>query len=227
VDAKGRVIADLNTFDPPLNELHAAIVRVDPDTDARVRVSDLKNPAQGRILCLITDLTLEDSGQILISTLPDCTFSFAEIYRVQPKTGKRRLLSDFTNAEQGILATTNGYTGTAVETSGQILVNALGTIEQVDLILRVDPKTGQRTVLSNLHDSAQGILCQVPAGLAVESSKNIVVTAVKNPTTNGTDSLFRVNPKTGRRALLSDSDNPAQGPSFSGAVTYIAVAPND
>jgi len=148
------------------------------------------------------------------------------ILRVQPKTGKRQLLSDFTNAEQGVLAGFSSVIGIglAVETSGQILVNATGTT--AELILRIDPTTGQRTVLSNLYDAAQGPLGQSPAGLAVKSSGAIVVGAYKNPVISDTQSLFRVNPQTGRRALLSDSDNPAQGPPFI-AITSIAIVLED
>ena len=231
VDAKGRVIADLQTTDPPLYELDAAVVRVGPDTDERTIVTDLSNPAQGGPdeginRTIISDLAIEHSGKILISTLRT-DFSSPAIFRVQPESGKRQLLSDFTNAKQGVLANLVGSPGAmAVETSGQILVNAFGTTGFVGgLILRIDPKTGQRIVLSDLNDAAQGTLCQLPGGLAVESSGNIIVGATKNPATT-TQSLFRVNPKNGQRVLLSDSDNSAQGPPFR-VVTYIAVVPQD
>jgi hypothetical protein len=61
---------------------------------------------------IITDLAIERSGEILIFTSPSTA-----IFRVRPKTGKRRLLSDFTHAEQGVLA---GFaiSGMAVENSG-------------------------------------------------------------------------------------------------------------
>ena len=229
VDAKGRVIADLQTADPPLFALNAAVVRIDPETDERTVVTDLTNPRQGEPdagsnRTFIGGLALDHSGKILISTLSGEGYSSAALFEVQPQTGKRKLLSDCTDAEQGVLANLFGFIGMAVKTSGEVLVNAYGTAVGAELILRIDPKTGQRTVPSNLNDPAQGPLCQAPAGLAVESSGNIVVGAYKNPATT-TMSLFRVNSSTGQRTLLSDSDNPAQGPSFGPAVSYIAVVP--
>jgi hypothetical protein len=109
VDAKGRVIANLQTSDPSLNELGQAVVRVDPDTDQRTVVTDLTNPRQGEPdeainRTFVSDLTLERSGKILISTIFGVGYSSAAIFRVHPQTGKRKLLSDFTNAEQGVLA---------------------------------------------------------------------------------------------------------------------------
>jgi hypothetical protein len=110
----------------------------------------------------------------------------------------------------------------AVETSGQILINA-ATLEG-DIILRIDPTTDQRTVLSTLNDAAQGPLCYAPYGIAVQSSGGIVVGAAKYP--EDTMALFRVHPRTGRRVLLSESDNPAQGPPFRTLIS-IAIVPKD
>ncbi len=57
----------------------------------------------------------------------------------------------------------------------------------------------------------------------VEKSGNILVSDRSDPFAEPI-SLFRVDPKTGQRTVLSDSHNPAQGPAFI-AVTYIAVVP--
>jgi len=58
----------------------------------------------------------------------------------------------------------------------------------------------------------------------VESSGAIVVSAAKSDNLAGV--LLRVNPVTGGRTVLSDSDNPAQGPPFV-VVSYIAIVPKD
>ena len=177
---------------------------------------------------LIIDLAVEHSGKILIGTADTSSeFVGAEIFRVHPVTGKRRLLSDFANAAQGAdvvdLAVT---TGLVIETSGQILVASGNSLAAPrNLLLRIDPKTGQRTVLSDFDNPAQGHVGVTLQGVAVEQSGKIIVGAMSDPFVD-TFSLFRVKPKTGRRTLLSDSNNPAQGPPFIG-IADIAVVPKD
>jgi hypothetical protein len=228
VNAKGKVIANLDRSAPPLFQPDSALVRINPKTDARVLVSELLNPAQGLAFSgFIQDLALEHSGKILIATenveqLPEK----AALFRVNPVTGRRIILSDFTNPGQGAdVVDLGAATGClAVESSRQILVASGGFRH---LLLRVDPKTGQRTVLSDFDNPAQGILGASLNGVAVETSGDIVV-GVGDAAIGSLAStlLFRVMPKTGLRALLSDSGNPAQGPSFV-TIVYIAVVPKD
>jgi len=117
-------------------------------------------------------------------------------------------------------------TGLAVEASGKILVASGGSVlAPRNLLFRIHPKTGKRTVLSDFDNPAQGTLGQSLRGVAVEESGKIIVGVGKIGHADAT-LLFRVNPKTGQRALLSDSDNPAQGSPFS-ALVYIAVVPKD
>ena len=180
--------------------------------------------AGGDFGSLINDLALERSGKILITTLAGVDNSTTAIYRVQPKTGKRKLLSDCTNAEQGVLCSLFGIDGIGVEESRQIAVNARGCpTAYASCIMRIDPETGRRTVLSNFGDNCASGYCS-PEGLAVESSGAIVVSAAKSDNLAGV--LLRVNPVTGGRTVLSDSDNPAQGPPFV-VVSYIAIVPKD
>ena len=68
-------------------------------------------------------------------------------------------------------------------------------------LFRVDPTTGARTLLS---DFGVGTPAGVdPFGVAVESSGNILVTD-SNAGTGGLGALFRVDPSTGARTILSD-----------------------
>lgn len=137
----------------------------------------------------------------------------------------RQLLSDFTNPAQGAVGGRLIFPGLAVETSGKILV-ASGPSDLLprNLLFRIHPKTGQRTVLSDFDDPTQGTIETDLSGVAVENSRQILVCA-HDPNTYAAR-LFRVNQATGQHTVLSDSDNPAQGPSFL-APTYIAVVPKD
>ena len=106
VDAEGQVIATLDRSKPPAFKPRYGLVRIDPKTDERALITFLTNPAQGMLESdsHIADLAIERSGKILIYTVLGVDYSSMAIFRVRPKTGKRRLLSDFTNAEQGVLA---------------------------------------------------------------------------------------------------------------------------
>jgi hypothetical protein len=99
------------------------------------------------------------------------------IVRVDPVTGKRSLLSDFTNPAQGVTGLAPSW-GAAIETPGQILVDS-NKMESGgrDLLLRIDPNTGNRVVLSDVNNAAQGPLGAYLGGIAVEKSraKEIIV----------------------------------------------------
>jgi hypothetical protein len=221
VDAFGRVVTNLNLV---------ALVRVASRIDTRVIVSNLLNPAQGSLSatcsalssCYITDLTLDPLGAILLGVNDGGAHS--ALYRVDPVTGYRSLLSNFNNTAQGADVVYLGDTGLTVEKpSGRILANSGGYVNAPrNLLLRIDPITGQRAVLSDFDNPAQGPTGLDLSGLGVETRGTIIVGAIL-PT--GGWAIFRVNQQTGQRVLLSDSTNPQQGLSF--GVTYLAVVPDN
>ncbi|MGH8532559.1 MAG: hypothetical protein ACREV1_07480, partial [Gammaproteobacteria bacterium] len=92
---------------------------------------------------------------------------------------------------------------------GKILVVQLGNAEMGGdgKLFRVDAANGARSVLSDFANTAQGAEGVDPFGVEVEPTGHILVTV-------GTESkgaLFRVDPKSGARTLLSDFANTAQG----------------
>ena len=215
VDASGQVLLHLQTD-------HPAIVRVDPETGARVLVSELSNGAQGRTAGYILDLTLDHrSGNIFVTDADPV----GAILQVDPETGQRQLVSDFGNPAQGADVLNVVFNdGLAVEGSGQLLVNSgccnvSGPVPR-SLLTRIDPTTGNRTVLSDFDNPAQGALGFTPWGIGVEKSGEIIL-AAGDPVTSSLSGtlLFRVNPTTGERSRLN-----GQGPEFAG-ITYIAVVP--
>ena len=137
-------------------------------------------------------------------------------------TGQRIVLSDFSDPAQGPVAdgaAGDGILGIAVERSGEILVTAKGagspdaggTVFR-DALLRVNPVNGQRTVLSDFGDPAQGPLGgQCSFGVAIEASGTILATDCNNLGSSSGGLLFRIDPLTGQRTVLSDFGNPAQG----------------
>lgn len=231
VDAFGKVLVnDEGAFVVP------AVVRVAPRNDTRVTVTTLWDVSQGGgdlAPCGITDLTLEPprgdpkhpeeaiKGAILIGVNGVC--GRRAIYRVNPVTGYRTLLSDFTDPAQGAVVDLSYSGGLAVEHSGAILANSGGTSPR-NLLLRIDPISGNRTVVSDFDNPAQGPLGANLVGAASQDCGQVIVGA-PDPTT-GRNNLFRVDPRTGRRVLFSDSANPGQGPSFN-KIAYIAVVPHN
>lgn len=205
--------------DPQVNKLF----RVNPATGQRTVVSDFSDPTQGPIPDSaaqdgVLGIAIEGSGQILVTAKgagsPDSGGSVFRdaILRINPVTGKRTLLSDFGDPKQGTLGGQCSF-GIAIETSGKILVTDYNNIANSGggILFRIDPVTGQRTVLSDFGNPLQGDVAQFPSGIAIESSGKILVVA---PFFRGTfpgGALFRIDPVSGQRFLLSDFENTAQG----------------
>jgi hypothetical protein len=88
----------------------------------------------------------------------------------------------------------------------------------------VDPETGTRTLLSDFGDAGQGPVGEVPLGVGVEVAGTILVSnSVVG--TNFRGVLFRVDPRTGRRTLLTDFGDAGQGPVGGAVPAGVAVVP--
>jgi hypothetical protein len=237
VNAQGEIIANLaRQTAGGGSEATSAVVRIDPDTDDRVIVSDLTDPDQGEDIgksTTITDLALQSSGGILIGTSDGSVDGSQEptsrIFRVRPVSGARILRSDFADPAQGHdVGDLAPSIGMAVEASGRLLVaSGYNEIAPRSLLFRIHLKTGERTVLSDFDDPAQGPVFPLGVsfrGVAVENSGKIIVGAHDAENNGDLNLLFRVNPDTGKRKVISDSDISEQGPPF-GAIVNIAVVP--
>lgn len=202
-------------------------------TNSDYLVSNFLNLAQGSLSstcsnpssCNIDDLTLDSLGTIFIGV--NDGGAHTGIYRVDPVTGYRSLVSDFSNATQGADVVYMDNPGLAVEKPfGQILADSGGYYAAPrNLLLRINPITGNRAILSDFDNPAQGPVGTNLTGLGVEALGTIIVGAAP-PNGGGANQIFRVNPLTGRRTLLSDATNPQQGPSFT-VMTYLTVVPHN
>ena len=153
------------------------------------------------LLFLLLALCLPAAGYADITYVIDAeagTGFRGALFRVAQMSGARTVLSDFgAGANQGF-----DPDGVAVETNGQILVidgNA-GTGGR-GALFRVDPVSGVRTMLSDFGAGAnQGV---DPYGVAVETNGQILVIDA-NAGTGMLGALFRVDPVSGARTVLSD-----------------------
>jgi streptogramin lyase len=174
---------------------NGALFRVDPITGARIVLSDFgegDNQGQNPF-----DVAVEASGNILVVDPSVGNGGQGTLFRIDPITGARTVLSDFGEGDnQG-----QAPVGVAVEDSGSILViDRTGSTGQ-GALFRVNPFTGERTLLSDFGvGDNQGVN---PYDVAVEASGNILVIDFDDGT-NDQGALFRVNPITGERTLLSD-----------------------
>jgi glucose/arabinose dehydrogenase len=178
------------------------LFRVHQTTGERTVLSDIEDPLQGPIDIRPSGLAVEETGTILVGG------EFGSLLRVNPKTGRRRELSDFGSFVH--------LDDIAVEEAGTILVLTSG-IALAPRLFRVDQTTGARTVLSNFYDAAQGPTGSNPQGVTVAESGVILVT----DKTAG--KLFQIDPTTGARTVLSDFGKPGEpgvviGHPVSGAV---------
>ena len=122
-------------------------------------------------------MTLDASGNILVTDLDAGTNFHGALFRVNPANGNRTLVSDFGNSAQGTLGTLQGNPhGVALDVYGRILIidGGFGTNGR-GALFRVNPTSGYRTVVSDFGNSAQGTLGLDPVGVALDSSGNILV----------------------------------------------------
>jgi hypothetical protein len=204
-------------------DLRGALLRMDPKTGTRTVLSDFGDSAQGPLGGDPVGVAVETSGTILVTDHFVGTNLGGVLFRVDPQTGMRTVLSDFGDAGQGPRGEVP--LGVAVEVAGTILVsNSVAGTNSRGALFRVDPQTGTRTLLSDLGDAGQGSSGANPLGVAVEVAGTILVSnsAVGM---NFRGVLFRVDPQTGTRTLLSDLGDAGQGPVGGAVPAGVAVVP--
>ncbi len=196
--------------DPNGEDAKGKLFRVDPKNGVRTVLSDFGNTAQGAVGANPLGVAVDLSGHIVVTDPRSGKDSNGALLRVDAKSGARTLLSDFGDPAQGTPGGQIG--GVAVEPSGHILVTAFETgTESKGALFRVDAKSGARTLLSDFGNPAQGALGEDPFSVAVEAAGPILVMDA-NAGTDRKGALFRVDPTSGARTVLSDFGNPAQGP---------------
>jgi len=136
--------------------------------------------------------------------------------------GTRTILSDFGNSAQGPIGggglNAITWAPAGLLGLGQVLVvvdREAGTHNDGG-VFTVNPSTGNRTLLSDFGNSAQGPIGADPTGVVISNGLLGLGTQIyvidSDAGTNGSGGLFRVDPGTGTRTLLTDFGNAAQGP---------------
>ena len=181
----------------------ALLVRVDPLTGARAVVSDFGNPGQGGLGVEPRGVAVEAGGHVFVI---DAQAGFGgagsgqgELVRIDPLTGMRASVSNFgTGANPG-----SNPTSLALEGNGQVLVTDEGhpSTAPLGLLFRVDSPTGIRNILSDFNVGPN--LGREPEGVALEHDGGILVVD-KHAGALNRGMLFRVDPQSGARTIVSD-----------------------
>jgi Tol biopolymer transport system component len=196
-----------------------ALFRVDQNSGIRTVLSDFTNPSQGPIGRAPTGVTVDGDGTILVADVAggtDChadsdgTNGCGALVRVDPTTGNRVVISDFGNPAQGQVG--GGPTSVVRDLDGSYLVvdRDLCTTgaEPCGGLFSVD-HNGNRRVITDFHDTSQGINGAQPTAVIVNADGTILINGCIFPDLNGICSVDRT---TGFRQLYSDLRNPAEGP---------------
>lgn len=190
-----------------------AIFSVDPATGARRVVSDFGDPGQGVLAQgLLFGGAIDVPGNVFVvdDDYGEIGGQFrGALYKIDPTSGVRTFISDFNNASKGLLG--GNPNSVAIDASGDILVTDgdAGT-DGRGVLFRVNPSDGTRTVVSDFGNPAQGERGVDPAGVTIDASGNIFVIDPQAGT-NRSGALFRVNPTTGIRTVVSDFGKSGQG----------------
>ncbi|MBM3115802.1 hypothetical protein [Jeongeupia naejangsanensis] len=205
------------------------LFKVRSDNGQRTLLSDFGDPAQGPLGVYPDSIALRPAllddllgHELVVADASAGTGTRGAVFIVSAVTGTRTLLSDFGNASQGTVDANplSGPVGVAVSPawsaqSGAIyVVVAQAGTQKKGLLVRVNPISGQRTVVSDFGNTAYGPASNglQPGSLSWGSPGNDrVLVQDGNAGTSNLGALYSVDPVSGLRTLLSDFGNTASG----------------
>ncbi|HST24961.1 MAG TPA: hypothetical protein VLJ76_03135 [Gaiellaceae bacterium] len=203
------------------------LVQIDPATGKRTIVSDFENAAQGPIGYTPFGVFVLASNTFLVTDRGQGGGggNGAALWSVE--NGVRTKVTDFDNPSQGPLG--RSPEGVAIDGSGQMWVvdaeagtDCTGFGDHCGGLFRV-AQNGQRTLVSDFGNPAQGPLGDDPVGLVLDADGSFLVID-QFAGACGCGELFRVDATTGQRTLLSDFGNAAQGPTGGRNPSAVAIA---
>jgi hypothetical protein len=224
-----------------------ALFVVNPTSGARTLLSDFGNSAQGPA-GVTPDAVAYSNGLLGLGSAayvidnnagtinPATSEPAGALFAVNPSTGARTLLSDFGDSTQGplgvnpiaiavvpagVLTSVLGVNAGLVVLDDNAGTNGVGVVFIVDC-------NGNRTLFSDLGNSAQGPVAVAPQAITVTqpllglAGTNILLTD-NQAGTNSQGALFAIS-TTGTRTVASDFGNTAQGPTGLDPTGIVATA---
>ncbi|HEY1274026.1 MAG TPA: hypothetical protein VGF25_03920 [Thermoleophilaceae bacterium] len=182
------------------------IIRVDTTTGARSVVSQNAAPVGGPAFVDPLGVVIAPNGDLLVADQNAFAGAGGGVIRVNPATGQRTTVSENASPAGGP-AFVDPFALT-LAANGDILVSDQNAFGGGGGVIRVNPTTGARTVVTQNTAPPGGPLFDAPFGITTEANGNIVVADATLA------ALVRVNPATGARTVLSDNTTPAGSPAF-------------
>ena len=192
------------------------VVRVSRFTGARTVVSDNATPNGGPALVRPTGIAVEADGSLLVTDATAFANGNGGVLRIDPATGVRTTVS-----RMGAPAGTPNLdyaSGLALEPDGDILVTD-DVFPNGGKVVRVDPQTGTRTLVSRNTSPVGGTDFVSPEGVATDAAGDILIT---DGQLGGWGGVTRVDPATGARTTVTHNNDPVGGAFFQ-AVDQLAV----
>jgi len=191
------------------NEERGALFQVSLPSGNRQIVSNFSDSSQGPLGFHPTGVALlNDNSALVVSSGINNNF-LGGIFSVNVLTGDRTLVSDFNNTDQG--PGLNEPFGIAILNSNTALVmDATNDVLGSSVLFRVNLNNGNRTVLSNFGNAAQGQTGQFLRHVAIGNPGEALATDVE------AGILFSVDVNTGNRTVVSNLS--AQDASLEGVV---------
>ena len=202
-----------------------AVLRVDPGTGSRTVVSSNFTPDSDALLRFPYSIAVEPSGSLALVDVGDFAATLPRVVRVDPVSGSRTVLVG-EDDRRGNGSRFDIPRDVAVETDGTLWVLDAGLDifgnDTDPRVLRVNPATGERTVVSANLDG-DDVFFGDPVRIVVEPAGTLVVLDRNASDVFGFSSpaLLRVNPATGERTVVSS--NFSAGDVFFGDPVGIAV----
>lgn len=193
---------------------------VDPTTGNRTIISDFGDISQGPLGDQSGGVIIDSMGRVLVLDRGEDL-----LFIVDVSTGNRTVLSDFNDGNQGPTSDFPEYVD--VDASGNIFVLTLnGGTGVPNLLFQVDPSNGNRTIISDYSNNAQGPSGTNPGGLAIDGSGNILANEREIEDMIGDSALLRIDPATGIRTILSDFTDSNQGPAGNNFLNGVTLENN-
>jgi sugar lactone lactonase YvrE len=188
------------------------LFRIDPDTGYRTLLSSNASPStDGASYASVEGLAITPGGTIYLAD-SNARDGGGGVFRVDPASGERTMITNNDSPGVGDVPDFENPSAVAVDGNGDLLVaDRQDEGDFVGAVIRVDPMTGERSLVSATGNPAQDFHEDLvnPAGIAVVPDDGIVVT--RDPFNHEFGGVERVDPGTGARALLSIFDGPQGG----------------
>jgi sugar lactone lactonase YvrE len=151
----------------------------------------------------------------------------AALVAVDERSGAIAILSDFHDPRQGPTGALPYDVAIGADGTVYVLDREAGPLSR-GIVFRVDPRSGRRTMLSELGDPAFGPMGQNPESIAIGPSGTIYVADIDaGPGDGDVGAILAVDPASGSRGLLSAFGDAQQGPALGEDPRGIAVLPDE